>query len=263
MKRTMFFLMLFLLSGFYGRSQDFGYRIGLGLGLDMGVGLTDRIPEQYRMEYKHAALPTVDIFTRITWKNFHFTPDFKISYATLGSGKRTAVNLSGFNIPEGNAISLPHSGTIEEKLERDLYLLDKTRVLAQNLSVGLLVGRQLLNRRVGGPEIGLGFFYVRKTLVYKDYLGSDMYEYYGSAGDHVTQTQTDQYWWVETQRQKKPTKITRHNFDRFQIPVYLQYNFHTASLVDISPSFTACFGQEIYYNLGCSISFGHALNIGD
>lgn len=259
MKRTVFVLLLMMVCT-ASFAQSFGYHIGMGVGLDMSVRLNDKLPEHYTMAYDNAALPTVNVFTRFTFKKFHFTPDFKISYATIGRGSRTGLNADGLEVPEGNQLLLEHNGTIAETIDRATYLMDDTRITVNAMSAGMFATYTLYDANRGGVEIGIGAFYFRKQLNFKDYMGYDVYEYIGSSGDHLTQLQIDKYNYFETNRDKKPIRITRIIQHKITLPVVVQLNFHVTPSLNISPNLAVYLGTETYVNLGCSVSFGHIIN---
>ncbi len=259
MKKIIIFFVLLMVAGSALKAQSLGFQMGLGLGLDMGVSIDEHLPPLYTMKYKNAALPTVNVFTRFTIKKFHISPDFKLSFGTFGRGSRTAINSAGFHIPEGENLSLLNEANLTETIDRTTYLMDDARVTTSTMSVGLFASWQIYETKLGGPEIGTGAFYLRKELYFKEYNGHDVYDYVGSSGDHVTQVQTNHYVFNETKRDKNPIHTIRVSQNMIEIPVRVQYNFHTQTLVDICPSFTAYFGHEIYYNLGISVAFGNML----
>ncbi len=237
-------------------AQGFAFRMGLGLGLDMGIRIDRDVPAGHSLDYQNAATPTLDVFTKVSYGNFNFTPDFKISYATFGKGRRKADNLNGSSIPEGSNLSLPHDGSFYETIERSPYLSDKSDVTLNTMSVGSFVTYSLFRSKTGYLEAGTGFFYFRKQVSFKEYLSWDIYDYYGSAGSHLTQSQTDEYTYIETKRDKRPERTQRILSHLIAVPVVIQYNFQLGHYVEISPSFTAYMGVDPIYSLSCSVSFG-------
>jgi hypothetical protein len=238
-------------------AQDFKFRIGLGAGIDMGLRMDRYLPPAHSLEYKNTATPTLDIFTKFSYKKLNFTPDFKISYGTFSHRKRKAVNENGSNIPEGTYISFVHSGDFSETTDRPAYLLDKTDVTLNTMSVGAFVTYSFFEGGTGHFEVGSGFFYFRKQVNFKDYMAHDIYDYYGSSGSHITQYQTDEYSFKETVRDKKPTEIHRVLFHLIQIPIIVAYDFSVGDYVELSPAFITYLGKDTYYAIELSISFGN------
>jgi hypothetical protein len=69
--------------------------------------------------------------------------------------------------------------------------------------------------------------------------------------------QTDDYVFTETVRDKKPARTQSVLAHLIAVPVTVQYNFFCGDHVEISPSFTAYFSKDPYYNLNVSVSFGN------
>lgn len=251
------FLLLFIS---VTKAQNFTFRMGLGLGIDLDLRIDKDLPEDHTIDYKNAATATLDIFTKFTYKRFNFTPDFKISYATFGKGKKKSVNEAGTSMPEGEYLSFIHDGNFYETLTRSPYLLNKSDVTLSNMNVGFFATYNFLLSNLGWFEAGTGIFYFRKKLNIKDYNAHDVYDYYGSSGSHLTQTQTDEYVFTETVRDADPIKTYQVLTHMPAIPLMIQYNFIVGKYVELSPSFSAFFSQDIYYNINFSISFGNTKN---
>jgi len=249
-------MILFAILSLKNYSQDFKYHIGLGLDLDMGVRIDDNLAPYHQLEYRNSALASSDIFTKLSYKGFNFAPEFRISWATFGKGKRTAINEAGQSIPEGNYISLYHSGDFQDSIERGLYLLDKSNVTVTLTSVGFFITYDFFKGKSGSLESGTGFFYNRKQVNFKEFMAHDVYDYFGSTGSHTSQYQTDEYVYKDTKKEKKPKKIQRMYSNIFSMPAIIQYNFNIGDRVILSPALVAYIGRDSYYEIRFSVGWG-------
>jgi hypothetical protein len=263
MRRSLFLLIIlssFCIDGF---AQSLRFNIGLGLDLDMGIRINDKIAPYHQLEYRNSALASADIFTKFSYLRFNLTPDFKISWATFGKGKRTATNESGTSIPEGTNISIVHQGDFPETLDRSPYLLNKSNVTVSIMNVGFFITRDFLLGMYGYFEAGTGFFYDRKQVNFKEYMAYDIYDYFGSTGSHITQYQTDEYTFKETKKDKKPKNTQRMLTNGFSVPLILQYNIMLNDVLNLSPALIAYFGKDSYYEIKFSLSFGGNYRVKD
>jgi hypothetical protein len=238
-------------------AQNFKYLIGIGLDLDMGIRINDNIAPDHQLTYENSALTSLDVFTKFSYKGFNFTPDFKISWATFGKGKRTAINENGTSMPEGSYISIEHSGDFSETMDREPYLLDRSNVTVNLMNVGIFITHDFWKTNLGNFEAGTGFFYNKKQVNFKEYKAHDIYDYYGSSGSHILQYQSDDYVFKETQKDKKPTTTIRMLTYQLSVPVIIQYNFKVGSLVNLSPAFVAYIGKDSYYEIKFSVGLGN------
>lgn len=257
MKKITFVLLLALSFTFTSTyAQDLNFRMGLGLDLDMGVKINDNVPSNHTLNFQNSALASADAFTKLSLNGFNATPCFKISWATFGRSSRQGFNTDGDSIPEGTYISEEHDRAFIETLDREEYLLSTSDVHTTIICAGLFLTKDFLCSKTGCFEIGTGFFYTWKTVYYKQYMGYDIYEYFGSTGSHTSQYQTDEYIYDQTVRDKKPTNIQQIASDNFHIPAILQYNFYTGKYVSLSPAFIAYIGTDTYYSVRFSMAFG-------
>ena len=249
---------LVLLCSAAAYAQVFTYRMGICLGTDMGIRIDRYLPDNHSVDFKNSSTGTVDILSKFTYKRFNFVPDCKISYATFGKFNHNATNELGFEMPEGSYLSISHDGNFYETITRPSYLYNKSDLSLFNLTVGLFVTYNFLLSQTGWFEAGSGAFYFRKRVKIEDYMAHDVYEYYGSSGSHLTQTQMDDYAFGETEREDGTVGESKTLFHMLAIPVTLQYNFQLGRYVELSPAFTVFFSQDVVYNLNLSLSFGPA-----